>query len=63
MIEKEKVRVALRHCGYPEWALKEGEQLGKRQKRRDEEKKGQSVKERREEPKNSITILENIYIK
>ena len=21
-IEKEKVRVALRNCGYPEWALK-----------------------------------------
>ncbi|CAH1266616.1 Hypp3436 [Branchiostoma lanceolatum] len=24
-VEKEKVREALRHCGYPEWALKEGD--------------------------------------
>ena len=31
-IEK-KVGVALRNCSYPEWDLKEGEQLGKRQKR------------------------------
>ena len=30
--EKEKVSVHLRNCGYLEWALKEGEQLGKRQK-------------------------------
>ena len=30
-IEKEKVRVALRDCSYPDWALKEGEQLGKRE--------------------------------
>ena len=27
--EKERERVALRNCVYPEWALKEGEQLGK----------------------------------
>ena len=35
-IEKKKVRVALRNCGYPKWTLKEGEQLGKREKRREE---------------------------
>ena len=27
--EKEEVREALRICGYPEWALKEGEHRGK----------------------------------
>ena len=37
-IEKEKVRVALKNCDYPDSALKEGDQLGKRQKRREEEK-------------------------
>ena len=36
-IEKEKVRVALGNCGYHDWALKEWEQLGKRNKRREEE--------------------------
>ena len=29
-VEKEKIRTALRNCGYPEWALKEGEQRGKK---------------------------------
>ena len=29
--EKENVRVALMNCGYLEWALIEGEQIGKRQ--------------------------------
>ena len=42
--EKEKVRVALMNCHSLEWALKEGEQLAKRQKRMEEELKGQSVK-------------------
>ena len=36
-IEKEKVRIAVRNCSYPDWSLKEGEQLGKRKKRRQEE--------------------------
>ena len=27
--EKEKVREALRNCVYPEWAMTEGEQIGK----------------------------------
>ena len=31
----EKVRVALENCGYPEWALKDGRQLSKRQNWRD----------------------------
>ena len=31
--EKDKVRDALRTCGYPEWALKEGEQLGQKKVR------------------------------
>ena len=33
--EKEKVRVALRTCGYPEWALKEGELEGKRDRKKE----------------------------
>ena len=49
--EKEKVRVALRNCRYPEWALKEGDQLGKKQKRKEETLKGQNVKDRQEQPK------------
>ena len=28
--ERDKVRGALRNCGYSEWALKEGEQSGKK---------------------------------
>ena len=28
--KKSKVNRALRNCGYPEWALKEGEQRGKK---------------------------------
>ena len=35
--EKDNVRVVLRNCGYPELALKESEQLGKRQMGREEE--------------------------
>ena len=44
------VSVALRNCGYLEWALKEGEHLGKRQKRKEEEVCGHGDKE--EKPKN-----------
>ena len=44
--EKEKVRVTLRNCGYPDQALKEGEQLGKRQKWREEKVERQGVKDR-----------------
>ena len=36
-IKKEKVKVAFRICGYPEWALKEGELRGKRQLMKEEE--------------------------
>ena len=32
---------ALRHCGYPEWALKEGEVKGKRQARKDKTREGE----------------------
>ena len=35
---EETVRAALRICGYPEWALKEGELRGKRQLRKAEKK-------------------------
>ena len=55
--EKEKVRLDLRNCGHPEWALKKGEQLGKRQKRREEDLKGQCVKDRPEEPQKDIVVL------
>lgn len=36
-IQKEMVRVTLEICGYPEWAMKEGELRGKRQLRNEEE--------------------------
>ena len=39
-VEKEKIRTALRNCGYPEWALKEGEQRGKK---RDTERKEENT--------------------
>ena len=55
--EKEKVRVALRNCGYPEWDMRDGEQLGKRQKRREEEVVGQGGNDRREEPKKAFVVL------
>ena len=55
--EKEKVRVALRNCGYPDWALKEGEQLGKREKRREEEMQGQDGENRLDELKNAFVVL------
>ena len=44
--QQEKVRVALRNCGYLEWTLNEGEQLGKTQKKREEEVDGQGGKDR-----------------
>ena len=37
-VEKDKVKVALRRCGYPEWALKEGDVQSK--KRQDQNKEG-----------------------
>ena len=56
-IEKEKVRVALRNCGYPDWTLKEGEQLGKRKKRREEDMQEQDGEIRLEEPKKAFEVL------
>ena len=38
-IEKDTVRTALCNCGYPEWGLKEGELLDKKQVRKEEEKR------------------------
>ena len=49
------------NCGYPELTLKEGEELGKRQKRREEEMKGQGVKDREEDPKKAFVVL--LYMK
>ena len=60
--EKEKAQVALRNCGYPEWALKEGEQLGKRQKWSEEEIVGQGGKDRHEEPKTVFVVLRYIRV-
>ena len=42
---------------YLEWALKEGEHVGKRWQRREEEMKGQGVKDRQEEPKKAFVVL------
>ena len=39
--QNDKVSIALRNCDYSYWALKEGEQLRKRQKQREEEVEGQ----------------------
>ena len=48
--EKEKIRDDLRKCGYPEWALREGEQ--KRKKRKN------SVNEQTDKPKpNGFVVL------
>ena len=55
--EKEKVRVALRNCVFPEWALNEGEQLDNRQKRREEEEEGQDEKCRHEKHKKAFVVL------
>ena len=54
---KEKVREAMRNCGYPEWALKEGEQLSKRQKRREEEVDGQGGQGRQEKPRKAFAVI------
>ena len=51
----------MRNCGYPEWALKEGEQLGKRQKRRKEEMQGQGGMNDMGEPKKVFGVL--LYMK
>ena len=59
--EKEKARVALRNCGYPELALKEGEQLGKRQKRREENVEGHGENRQEEKAKKAYVVLP--YIK
>ena len=59
--EPEKVRVVLRTCGYHEWALKKGEQLGNRQKRREQEMEGQIGKDRKEELKKVFVVL--LYMK
>ena len=56
-----KITAALRKCGYLERALKEGEQLGKKQKRREEEMKGQGGKEGQGEPKKAFVVLS--YVK
>ena len=53
-IEKEKARVALKNCGYPDWALKEGEPLRKREKRREEEMQGQDGENRLENPRKPL---------
>jgi len=36
-VEKNKVKDALRKCGYPEWALREGEQQGKEKLRKEQD--------------------------
>ena len=56
-IEKEKLRVALRNCGYPDWVLKEGEQVGKREKRSEEEMQERDGENRQEEPKEAFVVL------
>ena len=56
-IEKEKVRVALKNSGYPDWVLNEGKQLGKRQKMREDEMQGQGGENRQEEAKKAFVVL------
>ena len=45
------------NCGYPGWALKDGEQLGKRQKRREGDEEGQDEKDRHEKFKKGCVVL------
>ena len=45
-VEKEKVRAALRLCGYLEWALKEGEMKGKKKEKKKAEDQGENTKTR-----------------
>lgn len=42
--EKEKVKTALRACGYPEWALKEGDLKGKKEKKKEAPEDGKKPK-------------------
>ncbi|XP_019636532.1 PREDICTED: uncharacterized protein LOC109479099, partial [Branchiostoma belcheri] len=55
--EKEKVRVALRHCGYPEWALREGENNS----RKDKSSKEQSRTGKQEQLPASYLVLPYIH--
>ncbi|KAI8507129.1 hypothetical protein Bbelb_155680 [Branchiostoma belcheri] len=55
--EKEKVRVALRHCGYPEWALREGENNS----RKDKSSKEQSKTGKQEQLPASYVVLPYIH--
>ncbi|XP_078682439.1 uncharacterized protein LOC144916914 [Branchiostoma floridae x Branchiostoma belcheri] len=55
--EKEKVRVALRHCGYPEWALREGENNS----RKDKSNKEQSKSGKQEQLPASYVVLPYIH--
>lgn len=50
--EKEKIKSALRLCRYPEWALNEGEQLGKKAKK---DKKKEMEKEK-EKPRGYVVL-------
>ena len=49
------------YCDYPDWALKEGEQLGKRKKRRKEDMQEQDGDIRLEEPNKASVVL--LYMK
>ncbi|XP_019627206.1 PREDICTED: uncharacterized protein LOC109472073 [Branchiostoma belcheri] len=53
----EKVRVALRHCGYPEWALREGENNS----RKDKSSKEQSKTGKQEQLPASYLVLPYIH--
>mgnify|MGYP001824971233 CR=1 FL=1 len=55
-VEKEKVKEALRHCGYPEWALKEGESRSKRQQRSDETNNEVGKDQDRDKPKGYAVV-------
>ncbi|KAI8507128.1 hypothetical protein Bbelb_155670 [Branchiostoma belcheri] len=55
--EKEKVRVDLRHCGYPEWALREGGNGS----RKDKCRKEQSKTGKQEQLPASYLVLPYIY--
>ena len=55
--EKEKIRVALRNCGYPEWDLKEGEQRGKTKLRKEQEPKTQELDQGEESNRSQFAIL------
>ena len=42
-IERNKIRVALKNCGYPDWAITEGEQPKRDKKQRDTESRDKGV--------------------